>query len=155
MPVLHRIDASKQLIYYAGFGHCKVMEIAAAEEETRRDPQRSPGMRILIDMRQVEDLDVSLEDLQRGIDLNAQLASQGWELEKTAVLIRKPLDGIMAELYDEMALPHVQLQMAMFLELEPALLWLGLAKERDAVADLIADVRSRYQPAPEARRAAR
>lgn len=147
MTVLHRIDANTQLICYAGFGHCRGPEFVAAEEETRRDTQRSPGMRILLDIREVEELDVALEDLKCGIDMNARLASQGWELEKTAVLIRKPMDLIMGELYDDMALPQVQLRMAMFMELEPALEWLGLAGTDDVVESLIKDLRSRYRSA--------
>ena len=141
MPVRHCVNSARQLIIYSALGHCTGLELLAAEEETRRDPKRQPGMRILLDLREVKDLDFSLDDLNRGVEMNNQLDASGWELEKTAVVIRSAHDEIAAELYDELTNPNLQLKMATFKTLESALEWLGLAGQRDDVERLIQGLR--------------
>jgi len=141
MPVFHCIDKERQLIVYRAIGHCKGMDLATAEAETRKDPNRWPGMRILMDLREAKDLDFSVEDLNRGVEMNSQLESSGWELEKTAVLIASTDHEIAAELYDDLAGPSVQLKMGIFRTLEPALVWLGLGGQCEDVERLIRGMR--------------
>lgn len=144
MPVLYTIDTERRLLVYSGFGHCTGVELALAEQESRTDPRRNPGMRILLSLREVQEFDVALEDLQRGIEMNSQLEAAGWELEKTAVLVRNSMDGIMAELYDDLAKPAVQLRMATFEALQAALAWLGIPEEVKGVEGMLRELRSRF-----------
>ncbi len=144
MACFHHLDGDRHLIVYCGFGHFTGTEMMSAEAETRKDPRRWPGMRILIDLREVAELDFSLEDMQRGIEMNSHLESSGWELEKTAILIRGKDDEIGAGLYEELAVPNVQLKMGTFRTLEPALAWLGLAGDREGIERLIKGLRERF-----------
>lgn len=144
MPVLYSIDRDRQFLLYSGFGQCTGEELVRAEAEARRDPRRTPGMRILLNLREIGEFDVSMDDLQRGVEMNSALAAGGWELEKTAVLIRSPMDEIMAEVYDGMAMPDVELKMAIFQTLQPALAWLGMPEHRQDVENLIVDLSSRF-----------
>ena len=141
MPVFYHVDSERQLVIYATRGQCTGMELFVAEQEARKDPNRRPGMRILMDLQGAEEFDFSLEDLNRGVEMNSQLESSGWELEKTAVLIRSTHDEISAGLYDDLASPGVQLRMATFKTLEPALAWLGLPGQRDEVERLLEGLR--------------
>jgi len=103
VPVFYHVDSERQLVIYATRGQCTGMELFVAEQEARKDPNRRPGMRILMDLQGAEEFDFSLEDLNRGVEMNSQLESSGWELEKTAVLIRSTHDEISAGLYDDLA----------------------------------------------------
>ena len=141
MPVFHRIDKDRQLIVYRAIGHCTGLDLATAEAETRKDPNRWPGMRILMDLREAKDLDFSVEDLKNGVEMNSQLESSGWELEKTAVLIASTDHEIAAGLYDDLAGTSVQLKMGLFRAVEPALVWLGLAGQCEDVERLIRGMR--------------
>ena len=144
MPVAYCFDNERELLLYGGFGHCTGQELVHAEETARGDPRRRTGMRILLDLRAVDELDVALDDLKHGVELNARLAADNWILEKTAVLIRNPHDDIVAELYEELARPVVDLHMGTFTALRPALDWLGLAGQSSVVERLIRDLRSHH-----------
>lgn len=144
MPVLYHIDPTIHLIYYAGFGHCTGQELLLAESALKQSPLREPLMSILIDLQAVTHLDIDKGDYQQSLEMNLQRLAQGEVLEPTALVIRKPLDATMIDVYTIFVEPDLALKMGSFYTLSAALDWLGLAPHAHAITGIRQALQAQY-----------
>lgn len=101
-----------------------------------RDPLRRPGMKIIFDLTLVSAISYELADVQRMIDLNANLLAQGLPLEPTAVIGRKAYDITAGQIVGERAQLAVPIKMGVFLTLREAVDWLELGHAYEQIAGI-------------------
>ena len=135
MPVKYRIIPSTHILYYAGFGHFTSEEGMLAERTSRQDPLREPSMAIIVDGREISELDVSVDGIRRAIAMNRERVAQSEVLEPTAILLGKPFHKLVVNTYARLAEHFVELKMEAFFELPEALEWLGIPQHEQVVLD--------------------
>jgi hypothetical protein len=132
--VLYTIDPSLSLLYYVMAGSVELGDFFAYEQVARRDPLRRPDMKIIVDFTLASALSYELADIQRMIELNANLLAQGLPLERTAVIGRKAYDITAGEIINERAQLAVPIDMGVFLTLREAVEWLELGHAYEQIA---------------------
>ena len=132
--VLYTIDPSLSLLYYVAAGSLELGDFFQFEQIAWRDPLRQPGMKIIVDFTLVSALSYDLADIQRMIDLNANLLAQGHPLERTAAIGRKAYDITAGQIVSERAQLAVPIEMSVFLTLREAVEWLELNHAYEQVA---------------------
>lgn len=132
--LLHTIDPSLSLLYYVIAGSAELNDFFTYERVARRDPLRRPGMKIIVDLTLVSAISYELADIQRMIDLNANLLAQGLPLEPTAVIGRKEYDITAGQIVGERAQLAVPIEMGIFLTLHEAVEWLDLGHAYPQIA---------------------
>jgi hypothetical protein len=148
MSILYDADASLNLFYFAGFGHCTGAEYAAANAEAHADARRRPGARAILDLSRVTALDVLIEDMRQVVARDADAARAGTlGHAHTVLLARHDNDVMLARLYTAMVTltdrqaPCVRLDVAY--TLDDALHLLGLEGHRAEALRLRRCVRER------------
>lgn len=91
-------------------------------------------MKIIFDLSLVSAISYELADVQRMIDLNANLLAQGLPLEPTAVIGRKAYDITAGQIVGERAQLAVPIEMGIFLTLREAVDWLELGHAYEQIA---------------------
>ncbi len=132
--ILHTIDPSLSLLYYVMAGSGELGDFFEYEPLVWRDPLRRPGMKIIFDVTLASALSYELGDIQRMIDLNANLLAQGLPLEPTAVIGRKAYDITAGQIISDRAQLAVPIAMGVFLTLREAVEWLGLGHAYEQIA---------------------
>ncbi len=132
--ILHTIDPSLSLLYYVMAGSGELGDFFEYEPIAWRDPLRRPGMKIIFDVTLASALSYELGDIQRMIDLNANLLAQGLPLEPTAVIGRKAYDITAGQIISDRAQLAVPIAMGVFLTLREAVEWLGLGHAYEQIA---------------------
>jgi hypothetical protein len=134
--LLHTIDPSLSLLFYVIAGSAELSDFFTYEQVAWRDPLRRPGMKIIVDLSLVSAISYELADIQRMIDLNANLLAQGLPLEPTAVIGRKAYDITAGQIAGERAQLAVPIEMGIFLTLREAAEWLELGHAYEQIAAL-------------------
>ena len=132
--VLYTIDPSLSLLYYVIAGSIELGDLFEYEQIAWRDPLRRPGMKIIIDLTLVWEMNYELADIQRMIGLNANLLAQGLPLERTAAIGRKAYDITAGQIVSDRAQLAVPIDMGVFLTLREAVEWLELGHVYDQIA---------------------
>lgn len=132
--ILHTIDPSLSLLYYVMAGSSELGDFFEYEPIAWHDPLRRPGMKIIFDVTLASALSYELGDIQRMIDLNANLLAQGLPLEPTAVIGRKAYDITAGQIISDRAQLAVPIAMGVFLTLREAVEWLELGHAYEQIA---------------------
>jgi hypothetical protein len=124
--VLYTIDPTLSLLYYVMAGSVELGDFFEYEQIAWRDPLRRPGMKIIFDVTLASAISYELADIQRIIDLNANVLAQGLPLERTAAIGRKAYDITAGQIIGDRAQLAVPIDFGVFLTLREAVDWLEL-----------------------------
>jgi hypothetical protein len=102
-------------------GVAEVEELGAFREALA-DPRWRPGLRILIDERQVDWSAMSAADIERRVDLLAR--AMATTRSHTAVVLGRSLDYGLVRMEQALVERRVPLQLEVFMSLEDARAWL-------------------------------
>lgn len=131
---IHKIEPSLGLVYGLIFDHFRPQDILLINEVMWQDPLRRPGMRIIIDISLVTEMEYDSTTMQDQIEMNRQFMAQGHELERTALIVRNDFDITFSKIIETRAKVDVPVVMKAFMTLPEAVDWLGLSEAYNQVA---------------------
>jgi hypothetical protein len=102
MPINFKIEPALNLLYYMGTGLCTASEFFSAERTAFQNAQRSPEMKIIVDI-QFGEVDWDLQDLRAVIALNKKLIQESRKLEMTAVVTNNSFFQTLGEAFQLLA----------------------------------------------------
>lgn len=122
MPIAYRIDESRGLVITTATGSLTDQDILGLKSRLAADPQWSPSMRELSDVRAIDRLDVTFSGVQKMVWRDENIPS----IRKYRLAIIAPQDHVfgMARMYEMLtkrSVPNVMV----FREPEEALAWLA------------------------------
>jgi len=124
MPVRYKIIASKKLVYALGSGHVTLSDLMSHMNELSHDPNYKAPMKKLVDYRQVNHLDLSMEDSESFAAKKAELKEE-FHKEKCAIVATKDINFGTARVHNAL-IESLGIETAVFRDLKKALAWLEI-----------------------------
>ncbi|MBM2838107.1 MAG: hypothetical protein HW415_732 [Deltaproteobacteria bacterium] len=127
MPINYRIDLRQNMIWTTVTGILTDGELLEHKQKIVRDPDFRPGMRELSDVRNVEQIDITSEGVQRFV---AQDADDVLLLRNHRIAIVAQEDVVfgMARMYAMMTEKYLG-DVMVFRDMEDAIAWLGIEEQ--------------------------
>lgn len=124
MPISYEINKEEELIYTTASGSLDDADIAGFKQKLLSDPDYSPGMKELSDLRAVDEFRVTIAGISRFAGMDEESVEMVKEHRLAIVATEDVIFGMarMYQLQTEKAKPNVQI----FRDLQPAREWLGL-----------------------------
>ena len=144
MTIAHRIEPDLDLLYLMVLGYCTVGDILDHVKMMDRDPNRRPGMKVVIDLMHA-DMDVDLHEVKTAVAHVQKLQQANWEMEPTAFLTRNRMLESLVHAF-ELMVNETIVNTKVFSSLPVALRWLGLAEYTDQITELQARLLREFSP---------
>jgi len=129
MPVKYNIIESKKLVYAIGSGHVTLSDLMGHMDELSHDPNYKAPMKKLVDYRQVNHLDLSMEASEIFAAKKAEL-KEVFHKEKCAIVATKDINFGTARVHNAL-IDSSGIETAVFRDLEKALAWLEIELDDD------------------------
>ena len=121
MPVDYRIDEAEGVAYMRAWGALTLADVVAARDRMIADPDFSPGMKQLVDAREVQEVKITAAEARR----SASSAAFGSGARRAFVATSDELFGLF-RMYGGHT-ERLGAELHVFREMEEACEWLGLS----------------------------
>ena len=125
MPMTYTIDAAQRLVRAVGTGVLTDDDVMAHRHAMTSDPQFTPEMRELSDIRQVTAFQVTPAGVRIMVASDVKMTANGG-MHKLAIIAEENVAYGMSRMYQTLGEPNIRV-VGVFRSYEEAVEWLGIA----------------------------